>query len=449
MTINKDSKYIKNTQERVFYGASVAFILATIIMPPYFGIPVPGFDMTAVRIMIVFIMLMILTDRDRLYDFIVSIKYNKFFLATLPYLFVISYTMVYRVDVKAFLNPFIDLYTLFMLMYVIDKALGVDKTLDLIIGSYYFLAIQGIAEYINGESFFKYLRTLDGALVGGNFIRSGQYRIMGPASHSISYGILLTLGIPLLMLDTKTKKMYMFRRPVLLILMITNIVFTGSRSALAVLGVELIVVFILSEKEDMKKSLVLGILFVLMFAIMIVGTSGTSVSNYFMLQITSVIDELFGTSYSTNYGLSSITKQSSEYRDVLWDIFKIKWLNPLIGIGRKRGFSSEINGIVVMSIDNYYIAEYIRYAYPGMFSYLLYSFYVMIKMVIRIFRFKDGYSKAFFISFLGYAISLLYVDSLGTLKYAYLVVAMFLCYAKEDFVFVSRQKKSKYLRQAI
>lgn len=449
MTINKDSKYIKNTQERVFYGASVAFILATIIMPPYFGIPVPGFDMTAVRIMIVFIMLMILTDRDRLYDFIVSVKYNKFVLATLPYLFVISYTMVYRVDVKAFLNPFIDLYTLFMLMYVIDKALGVDKTLDLIIGSYYLLAIQGIAEYINGESFFKYLRTLDGTLVGGNFVRSGQYRIMGPASHSISYGILLTLGIPLLMLDTKTKKMYMFKRPVLLLLMITNIVFTGSRSAMAVLGVELIAIFILSEKKDMKKTLLLGLISVIVLGTMIVGTSGTSVSKYFMLQITSVIDELFGTTFSYSYGATAATQQSSDYRDALWQIFKLKWINPLIGIGRKRGFAAVINGVVVKSIDNYYVAEYLRYAYPGMFSYIFYIAYALIKMLIRIFRFKDGYSKAFFIAIVGYAISLMYVDSLGTLKYAYLIIAMFICHAREDFVFASRQKKSKYLRQAI
>jgi hypothetical protein len=43
----------------------------------------------------------------------------------------------------------------------------------------------------------------------------------------------------------------------------------------------------------------------------------------------------------------------------------------------------------------------------------------------------------------------MYVDSLGTLKYAYLIIAMFICHAREDFVFASRQKKSKYLRQAI
>lgn len=449
MIDNKASKYIKNKEEHIFYVTACIFILATIIMPPYFGIPVPGFDLTAIRMMIIILMIFICCNRDRLYDFIGTVKYNKYFLAVVPYIFVITYTTVFRTDLKAFLNPFIEIYTLFLTVYVVEKSLGIEKTIQLAIGSYYLFAFQGIAEYFRGESFFKYLRTLDGALVGGNFVRAGQYRIMGPAAHALGYGMILTVGIPLITMDLKNKKMYLFQRPVLLLLMFVNIMFTGSRSAFAVFFVEIILIFILSGKAEKKKTLVFGTIAVLFLTVLLLALSGTSVGRYFMLQITSVVDEIFGTTFSLNYGATLITQQSSDYRDYLWYVFKVSWLNPLIGIGRSRSFSTVINGVVLESLDNYYIAEYVRYAYPGMFAFIFYFLYMLIKMLIKIIRDKDEYTKAFFISIVAYAISLYFVDSLGTLKFPYLVMALFICHAKDDFVFASRHRKSKYLRQAI
>ncbi|MBQ9304358.1 hypothetical protein [Butyrivibrio sp.] len=449
MIMSKESKYINNIEERVFYGASVVFILATIIMPPYFGIPVPAFDLTAIRIMIIVLMILICNDRDRLYDFLGIIKYNKGFLAFLPYIFVITYTTVLRVDVKAFLNPFTEIFTMFLMIYVVDKSLGIEKIMSLVYASYYIFVIQGIAEYFHGKSFFKYLRTLDGALVGGSFVRAGQYRIMGPAAHSIAYGMILTVGIPLIAMNFKEKKMYIFQRPVLFILMFVNIIFTGSRSALAVFFLEVALIFLLSNKEEKKKTLLVGSISLLIFGTLIVASSGTSIGRYFMLQITSVIDEIFGTTFSLNYGATLITQQSSDYRDALWYVFKVHWLNPILGIGRKRSFSTVINGVVLRSVDNYYIAEYIRYAYPGMFSYIFYLLYILIKMLIRIIRENDVYAKVAFIAVVSHAVSLYYVDSLGTLKFTYLVIAMYICHAKEDFIFPSRHKKSKYMRQAI
>ena len=92
-----------------------------------------------------------------------------------------------------------------------------------------------------------------------------------------------------------------------------------------------------------------------------------------MLQITSILDELLGTELAVQFGADlTALSSSSNYRDQLKYIFTVDWLNPLLGLGRKRSFKSEINGSFIESVDNFYIAEYVRYAYPGMITYLLF-----------------------------------------------------------------------------
>ena len=66
----KKSKYISNKREEsVFQLMAVLFLVAQIVMPPYFGIPVPGFDLTAIRMMIIVLLFLICIDKDKLYDF--------------------------------------------------------------------------------------------------------------------------------------------------------------------------------------------------------------------------------------------------------------------------------------------------------------------------------------------------------------------------------------------
>lgn len=443
------SKYIKNREEKAFKVASIIFIIATILMPPYFGIPVPGFDLTAVRIMIIVLTVLICFNRERLYEFLPMIKYSGVFLATAPYIFVITYTMVYRTDLKAFLNPFIEFLILFLAIYVIRDSLGMDTALKVMLVCYYILAIEGIIEYFLGYSLFYYLRTLDGALSGGVFVRNGHYRIAGPAAHALGYGLILNVGLPLTCIDIKSKRFYMFQRPLLFLLMIINIVFTGSRSSFAVMGVEIIGIFLLSEKREKKRTLIVGTLGIIVFGVLLLALSGTSVGGYFMLQITGVIDELFGTSYSVKYGATIGTQESSNYRDYLWYVFQVSWLNPLVGLGRSRSFSTYINGVAIKSLDNHYIAEYVRYAYPGMFSIIFFFVVMLFIMIKKIHRDRDAYSKACFLGAAAYLLGLYYVDSLGTLKYLYLIFALFVCDAPDLFVTRVKRKSSRYLKQAI
>ena len=445
-----NSKYLINKEQQVFSVFTAVLVCVPIIMPPYFGIPVPGFDLTMIRIMLIIMVVMIVANKDRLYGFVNTTIYNYAFWILVPYIFVTFYTMVFRTDLKTFLNPFIEIVIFFITIYAIRESIGIEKTISIILVCYYIMAIQGLIEYARGESLFKLLRTLDGALVGGSFVRSGQYRIMGPAPHSIAYGMILDIGIPLSALDLKTNKIYLFRRPVLLILLFTNIVFSGSRSSLAVFFLEVGLLFILSSKYEMKKTILIGVVFLMGFGVFLAAFSGTSVGNYFLLQIANIIDELFGTEYAVQFGATAITQQSSEYRDALWYVFKVKWLNPLVGRGRAQGLTIKTDkGIVIGSLDNYYIVEYVMYAYPGMFSYIFFMIVPMIMMLVRVIKEKDGFSKAFLILSIGYAWGLYYVDSLGTLKFLYLMYALFVCYDIEKFTIHDKRKKSMYLRQKV
>ena len=64
--IKTDSRYIKLSKEKqVFYYIAVAFFVALFVMPQYFGLPFPLFDVTVWRIMIVIVSLVIIFDEQK------------------------------------------------------------------------------------------------------------------------------------------------------------------------------------------------------------------------------------------------------------------------------------------------------------------------------------------------------------------------------------------------
>ena len=183
------------------------------------------------------------------------------------------------------------------------------------------------------------------------------------------------------------------------------------------------------------------------FVVVIICLQKTSFGNYVLLQLTSVIDALLGTEYSVAYGadLMALTG-STAYRDQLKSIFSVSWLNPLVGIGRKRNFQAEINGTVIISVDNFYIAEYIRYGYPGMISYIIFLLYMVINMVRDMYRTKSALIKTIFIGSFCYLLHLYIADSLQTLKYLYLLFAIYLCCDRNEQVF---ENKSRYIKKRV
>lgn len=421
------SKYIRSEQrsDRVVRGIAVFFLFSLFVMPQYFGIPFPLFDFTILRISLILLTVVIFFEKDgrrRLTELIVHSKLTKLLL---PYIFVLGYTMVLRFDINAFLNPLIEFYTLFLLIYVIRYLIDYRKLLDILITFMYLLTILGLVEYAIGRSPFSYLETIKGTFTGA-VVRSGNYRIMGPGVHALAYGLILVVMMPIICYDQKSKTVNLLQRKFLLLLVTVNIVLTGSRSTLGVFFVEVLLILLMSARQNKRKIIFFVILTLLAAGVLLVLFQNTGPGRYVMLQITSIADELFGTSYSAKYGAEESLGSSSNYREQLKYIFTLDWLNPIVGIGRKRNFSCEINGSFVASVDSQYIAEYVRYAYPGLIAYTVFQLYYLIRMFMDSRRKKDGIYKLLFVGALCYSINLLWVDSLQTFKYFYILIAVYI-----------------------
>ena len=442
------SKYLKPQRgNKVFLCVSMAFFFTMFVLPQYFGIPFPLFDLTALRIMIVVVLLMILADTQRMDDFIRVVIGSRFTLILIPYLFVITYTCVLRVDVNAFLNPFIELLTLYLLIYLFQYSIGMERTIRMIIAFSYLIAILGIVEYVMGRSPFSYLETIKG-LYTGRFIRSGSYRIMSSCNHSLGYGLMLVTMVPFSCLDFEKNEVNLLKRPVLLLLLAANVFLCGSRSTLSVFMVEVFLLVLLVSKQQKKKLILVGSLFLIVFAGLLVVFRNTAIGQYILLQITSIIDELFGTELALNYGANpSALSSSSNYRAQLKYIFHVDWLNPFLGLGRKRSFSSEINGSFIKSVDNFYIAEFVRYAYPGMIAYIFFVGYFLMGLLKKIWKEPSGLAKILFVGVAGYLLNLLWVDSLQTLKYLYVLFALYTCIGDNQGAEKYSKQASKYLKK--
>lgn len=451
LTNSGTSKYIKLSRENKFFEIiAIAFLFSLFVMPQYFGIPLPMFDLSILRIMIILIVFMIMSDKQRRLDFIEILRKSKCTKVLVPYLIVITYTMVLRADINAFLNPFIEIFSLYLLIYIIKHVFGIEKTIKYIIVFTYILVLLGIVEYVIGRSPFSYLETIKG-LYTGRFIRSGNYRIMGPCIHSLGYGLLLIIVLPLSCLNVRENTIDVFKRPFLFLLVVINIFLTGSRSTLMLFFLELVLLFIVSEKKYKKKFIALFIVFVVILTGFLIIFHSSSLAKYIMLQLTTIIDQIFGTQYSVAYGANlSALGSSSNYRDQLKYIFDVDWLNPVLGIGRKRSFSAVINGSYIYSVDDFYIAEYIRYSYTGMFAYIFFAGYFLINILTDAVKKHSAVCKVLFVAVLCYLINLKWVDSLQTLKYLYLMFAIYMCIDWKKFFAEKKEnvkRKSKYIRE--
>lgn len=446
-TIGKEkSKYFKVPLGDIYFRKlSLAYMFSLYVLPQYFGIPNPLFDLTIVRMTIILLVIFIICDYDRFIDFKKLLVTEKMCLVLIPYFIVLLYTMVLRADINAFLNPFIEFLEMFLLIFIIKDTFGVKRTFEIILGFIYLLAILGVEESITSVSPFSYLVTIDG-IYTGRYIRGGHYRVMSSAGHSLGYGLMLITAIPFAAYDQDKDELNIFRRPVLLGLLVFNTFMTGSRSSLGVAAGELLALFILSDIKYIKRNSIILSTVVVIFAFLTFVLQKTSFGSYVMLQITSLVDSVFDTQYSVKYGANLQQMiQSKAYRKLLKRIFHVKWLNPILGIGRKRGFRSLVDGRKVESIDNFYIAEYVRYAYPGMLSYILFLAYMGLRMLYDIYKTHSAMIRMCFIGAVFYALHLYVADSLQTLKYLYVLFALYVCTEKKDFV--PEKDPCKYIKR--
>lgn len=420
-----DDAELKNAKLLCFLMS--ALLIVDWVLPQYFGIHI-GFDFTGTRILNVMIVLYFLLNRSAGNHFLRSILEIQATPYLLLYMVVIIYTTVMRVNVNTFFLNFLDILTFFMVYYGIRYVIGLKKAIRWTVAISWFFGIYGLVEYVLGYSpMLQLLQTVPNAAMVS--YRSGQYRIMGPCVHSIAYGMLLLFFIAVACIDYEEDEIYLFKHPILYILLMINVFLTGSRGPLALAVLESVLIVLFSRGRRRKKTFF--VLAVLMIGFIIVETAiiGTPLGRYIMMQITSVIDEVLGTNYAAYFGADTTwLEQSSGYRELLPRIFTVDWLNPLIGRGVNAQIGFEFEGVYIRSIDNFYVALYIRYAYPGLVAYVMFFVTTIVQMIKTAVKRHSGLCFGFAIAFVMYCISLWLVDYLQTTKYMYIIVAMYAAY---------------------
>lgn len=439
-------RYLNATYKDIMTKSGVLFLFVYFVLPQYFGLDLPFFDFTAQRIVIVFFFFILLEKSTRMRQFLRIIKECSLSPFIAIYLFILLYTAVVRRHLGTFLYSLIEFIAFFIVVYLIREVMGVSGTIHLILCFSYLLCLLGPVEYVMGRSPFSYLETIRGIYTGVQ-IRSGSYRIMGPCNHALGYGLALITMLPFACYDDRDQSLNMLAHWPLLVLIMLNVLLTGSRSTLAISAGELGLFFLFTARDKKKRLILALIVVVVVLAGVTVLTIHSSFGRYIMLQVTSVIDEVFGTSFAVRYGANRTTLvNSSVYRDLLVDIFHVDWLNPWLGKGAGYTVHWYYNGYYIKSIDNFYIANYIRYGYPGMFSYIALVAYTLYKMAINAIKKKSALYVCIFVGTLFYFLNLWWMDTLQTIKYVYILIAFL--YAGEENSKVKKvsPKKSYYIK---
>ena len=406
------NRYFENCGERSLgQFLSVSFLVAYYILPQYFGIRLPGFDLTAQRMLITILCLFLLSKESRKKMFWEGVRSCRLWLFMAGYLGICFYTAVLRFHIGTFLYPFIELLGAFLVIYVLREYLGSDGFLVLFRRMLLFLCVLGLVEAVMRKTPFAYLETIRGLYTGG-MIRSGSYRIMGPANHSLAYGLILISGFC---------KIYgIFELALLLCYpkFWRNILFT-----------------VLAPGEQRKKLLFTIVPAGLLILLLAFLFPNSPPGHYILLQLSTVVDEMFGTAYAIRYGVDSTSlANSASYRDALLDIFTVDWLNPWLGQGSGYHFSWYIpGGATIHSIDNFYVANYIRYGYPGLVVYGLLILQAVGEMVRCGIQKKDRTMLCLALAVCGYFLNLWWMDTLQTIKYAYLPIALFQVISREKW----------------
>ena len=428
---------------KLMYILMSALLIGDWVMPQYFGIHI-GFDFTTTRILNMLILAYFLFNRKAGNHFLKSMLDVQLTPFLAAYMFVMVYTTVLRVNVNTFFLNFLDILTFYMVYYGIRYVIGVKKAIDWTVRFAAFISIYGIIEYILKFSpMAVFLRTLPSDTISG--FRSGQFRIAGPCVHPIGYGMLLIFLIAIVCIDYDKDDIYIFKHPIVLALLLLNVFLTGSRGPLGIVGMEVFLLILFSKRISKKKTFIV-MAAVIFFAVLFeIAIYNTSLGQYIMMQFTSVIDEVFGTSYSIKYGADlELLNLSSGYRDNLTKVFTVEWLNPLIGQGANAHVGFEFDGIYIKSIDNFYVALYIRYAYPGLITFVAIQVMSIVYMIRTAIKYKSSLCMVTAIAIFSYSVCLYWVDYLQTTKYMFIILAIYCAYYSEKFQQIERKERKKY-----
>ena len=216
--------------------------------------------------------------------------------------------------------------------------------------------------------------------------------------------------------------------------MVFNIFMTGSRLTIGTLLLGFFLCLINLSRNQFYNFIKVMIVIIPVTVMLIYCLKDTSFIQSLLRTFFSAIDEVLNTNYAVKYGADATTLyNSSYYRELLWKHTILgDWLNPLLGRGGNYKFGMYVEGYRIQSIDNFYVGQYITYAWPGVITWLLMSGSFLIQSIKNWIRRKSAFMAVISISIICYFISLWYLDQLQTFPFMMAIFGIEYAFLRES-----------------
>lgn len=408
-----------------FFGVADCFLLSLFLVPSYFGIRLAFFDLTAVRFFELLLLCCIWKNWNRRQEFVRLIRSCKHTLFFLAFFFVVVYTNLIHPSLGTIFYWLMNgLFVFYLTAYLIAAEYGVEVFCKKIHLYSYLLTIISPIEVVTGIPPLLFLNTLRKGIADNT--RFGSIRIHGPFMTSNGFALVLCMLLPFACYDEKKQRVDFLRHWLLVLLIIVNIFLTGARLAVGIMFLELAACYIGQKKGSLSRLTTILLIALPIMILFVVVFRNVGFVRSFLCTFFSSVDEVLDTNFAMNFGADpTVLSDSSEYRRVLFrEVFLTKWLNPLIGRGGSFVFHLYVDGFDMESVDNYYIGQYITYAWPGLIAWFVMSMSFLWKAVVHWIRTRNQLMWLLMVSVVCYFISLWYLDQLQTFPIMLAVFAL-------------------------
>lgn len=396
-----------------FSGVADWFLFSLFVLPSYFGIRLIFFDLTALRFFEILLLIGIFKHGKRRNAFIVLVKKCPNNIFILMYMLVVIYTNLIHFSLNTIFYWITNcLLIIFLIAYLIIYEYGIEDFLEKLKKFAWILVSVSPLEILIGKPPFSFLDTLGKSSTKARF---GSVRIMGNCSTTNGYAMFLMILLPLFCYDWKSKRVDLGKNKYLLIMLVLNIFLTGSRLTIGTLIIGLVCCFLLQQPMQIKKEIFLFLISIPTIGVILYVFRETDFIRSILRTFFSAVDEILNTNYAVQFGADAQSLfNSSYYRELLWkNTILGNWLNPWLGRGGDFKFGMFVEGYRIFSIDNFYVGQYVVYAWPGVITWFIMSISFLAQM-IKIWMKKNKLGFVLAISFICYYISLWYLDQLQT-----------------------------------
>lgn len=407
-----------------YHGIADWFLLGLFVLPTYFGVRLAFFDLTVLRLFEVLLLLCIFKSKERKHQFTNLIKKCPFNIWIAPYMFVVIYTNLIHPSLNAIFYWITNgVLAFYCMSYLIVYEYGINGFLYKLRQFTWLITIVSPLELIIGRPPFAFLDTLGKAVTKSRF---GSVRILGNCTTANGFAMYLMILFPLMCFDWEKNKIDFGKNKFLLILIILNIFLTGSRLSVGTLLLGFVLCSLFQHKKELSKYVLSFVVILPVIIFIIYLFRDMSFVKGILRTIFSAVDAVLGTNYSVDYGADAqVLYNSSYYRELLWkNTFLGNWLNPWLGRGGNYNFGMYIEGYRIYSCDNFYVMQYITYAWPGVITWLVMSVSFLLCAVKRFARSRDIIWLVCIVSIICYYISLWYLDQLQTFPYMMSIFAL-------------------------